>query len=306
MDGEFGQGNKESWLMILCRSSAMVKRGLRFVQPLSRVDVTSVSGGRPIQRQCCVKGSTGKAVRRRDLNGLYYPGVAREASRGCSQSGRNHLLQSQFREYLNPDTLWERLNDAINTIIRRDDTTETGDLLPPCVEAALNLGCKPVRTSRSDRHNNPRAYLAARNQHPYSVSPKAVMTNPLNFFPVLDHQNNYSLLDTFASVHHRQLLAVETNPSLNFGSVYPQCYGFEAKEPPQIRSSNLGNTIFVGRPVIRPAREPSRMSLLDNLSGGGLLHVPNRIVKEASVSVLEAASRDRECDLSLRLGMFAE
>ncbi|KAG4970735.1 hypothetical protein JHK85_037156 [Glycine max] len=37
-------------------------------------------------------------------------------------------------EYLNPDTLWDRLNDAVNTIIRRDETTETGDLLPPCVE----------------------------------------------------------------------------------------------------------------------------------------------------------------------------
>ncbi|TKY46747.1 10-deacetylbaccatin III 10-O-acetyltransferase [Spatholobus suberectus] len=59
-------------------------------------------------------------------------------------------------ECLNPDTLWDSLNDAVNTIIRGDETTETGDLLPPCVEAALNLGCKPVRTSRSDRHNNPR------------------------------------------------------------------------------------------------------------------------------------------------------
>ncbi|PNX64639.1 hypothetical protein L195_g054121, partial [Trifolium pratense] len=37
-------------------------------------------------------------------------------------------------EYVNPDALWDRLNDAVNTIIRRDETTETGDLLPPCVE----------------------------------------------------------------------------------------------------------------------------------------------------------------------------
>lgn len=35
---------------------------------------------------------------------------------------------------MNSDTLWDRLNDAVNTIIRRDETTETGDLLPPCVE----------------------------------------------------------------------------------------------------------------------------------------------------------------------------
>lgn len=31
-------------------------------------------------------------------------------------------------------TLWDRVNDAVNTIIRREDSAETGDLLPPCVE----------------------------------------------------------------------------------------------------------------------------------------------------------------------------
>ncbi|TKY73172.1 hypothetical protein E2542_SST01922 [Spatholobus suberectus] len=212
-------------------------------------------------------------------------------------------------EYLNPDTLLDRLNDAINTIIRRNETTETGELLPPCVEAALNLGCKAVRTSRSDRHNNPRTYLASRNQqHPCSVSPKTVVINALKFLPVFDsnqhtNQNNYPLLDTFASVHHHQPLAVETNPSLNLGSVYPLYYGFETKET-ELRTSNQGNTcfdtIFVGRPVV--ALEPSRMDLLENLSCGRVHHVPNRIVKENAVSVVEE-SQDRDCDLALRLGI---
>lgn len=35
---------------------------------------------------------------------------------------------------MNPDTLWDRVNDAINTIIRRDESSETGELLPPCIE----------------------------------------------------------------------------------------------------------------------------------------------------------------------------
>lgn len=35
---------------------------------------------------------------------------------------------------MDPATLWDRVNDAINTIIKRDESTETGDLLPPCVE----------------------------------------------------------------------------------------------------------------------------------------------------------------------------
>ncbi|XP_027334254.1 uncharacterized protein LOC113848975 [Abrus precatorius] len=207
-------------------------------------------------------------------------------------------------EYLNPDTLWDRLSDAIETIIRRDDTSETGELLPPCVEAALNLGCKPLRTSRSDRHNNPRTYLTSRNQqHPHSVSPKTVVSNPLNFLPVPDsnphiHQNDY----TFAAVRHHQHLPVETNTSLNLGSVYPLYYGFEAGKP-QLRTSNQGNTcsdtIFVGRPVVGPALEPSRMGLLENFSCRRIRHFPNRIVKESAVE--EAG--DRECDLSLRLGM---
>lgn len=33
-------------------------------------------------------------------------------------------------------TLWDRTNDAINTIIRRDESSETGDFLQPCIEGA--------------------------------------------------------------------------------------------------------------------------------------------------------------------------
>ncbi|WVZ18456.1 hypothetical protein V8G54_005778 [Vigna mungo] len=216
-------------------------------------------------------------------------------------------------EYLNPDTLLHRLNDAINTIIRREETNETGKLLPPCIEAALNLGCKPVRTSRSDRHNNSRTYLTSRNQqYPFSVSPESVASsNALAFFPVSDssHQtslNNYSLLNNFAAVHHHQPFPVQSNPSLNFGSVYPLCYGFEPQEP-RLRINNPGNTysdtIFVGTPVITPALEPSRMDPLRNLYCGGVHYPPNRIVKETAVSVAEEESRAGECDLSLRLGL---
>lgn len=35
---------------------------------------------------------------------------------------------------MDPATLWDRVNDAINTIIKRDESAETGDYLPPCVE----------------------------------------------------------------------------------------------------------------------------------------------------------------------------
>ncbi|GAB2289194.1 hypothetical protein Dimus_023497 [Dionaea muscipula] len=71
-------------------------------------------------------------------------------------------------EYMNPDTLWDRLNDAVDTIIRRDESTETGQLLQPCIEAALVLGCVPVRASRSER-SNIRRYLTPRAQEALPV-----------------------------------------------------------------------------------------------------------------------------------------
>ncbi|KAL6006265.1 hypothetical protein ACLOJK_040311 [Asimina triloba] len=67
-------------------------------------------------------------------------------------------------EYVDLKTLWERLNDAINIIVRRDESTESGDFLQPCIEAALELGCPRSKASRSQRHNNPRSYLSLNTQ----------------------------------------------------------------------------------------------------------------------------------------------
>uniref|UniRef100_A0A2P2QR00 Histone acetyltransferase n=1 Tax=Rhizophora mucronata TaxID=61149 RepID=A0A2P2QR00_RHIMU len=75
-------------------------------------------------------------------------------------------------EYTSLETLLDRVNDAINTIIRRDESSESGELLPPCIEAALNLGCIPVRASRSQRHSNPRTYLSPRFQEPTTALPR--------------------------------------------------------------------------------------------------------------------------------------
>lgn len=35
-------------------------------------------------------------------------------------------------------TLWGRTNDAIDTIIRKDDANESGDLLQPCIEGIIH------------------------------------------------------------------------------------------------------------------------------------------------------------------------
>lgn len=37
-------------------------------------------------------------------------------------------------EYVDLKTLRDRVNDAIDTIIRKEDATESGDLLQPCIE----------------------------------------------------------------------------------------------------------------------------------------------------------------------------
>ncbi|CAN6465591.1 unnamed protein product [Victoria cruziana] len=66
-------------------------------------------------------------------------------------------------EYMDLSTLWERANDAVDTIIRKDDSSEDGKFLQPCIEAALNLGCTPRRASRSQRHNS-RCYLSSSTQ----------------------------------------------------------------------------------------------------------------------------------------------
>lgn len=41
-------------------------------------------------------------------------------------------------EYMDENTLSERANDAIDTIIRKDDSTETGALLQPCIEGNMH------------------------------------------------------------------------------------------------------------------------------------------------------------------------
>ena len=53
-----------------------------------------------------------------------------------------NFLSIAQTEYMDLGTLWDRVNDAINTIIRRDESTETGELLPPCIEGTyFSLYC---------------------------------------------------------------------------------------------------------------------------------------------------------------------
>lgn len=76
-------------------------------------------------------------------------------------------------EYSDLKTLWDRVNNAIDTIIRRDVGTEIGELLQPCIEAALLLGCNPRRTSRSQCNDSPRCYLRPQIPEDTSIPPSS-------------------------------------------------------------------------------------------------------------------------------------
>lgn len=245
-------------------------------------------------------------------------------------------------EYMSIETLWERVNDAINTIIRRDESTETGELLPPCIEAALNLGCVQVRASRSQRHTNPRSYLTPRPQEPPCAPARTTYEQRPQLSPVHSgNQLNFARGGTMNSPHfvsesnchvnpntnlaaprnypfslesipagRNQLMTMESNTPMNLGTVYPLYYGTHY----QIRESQLGSripeephskTIYVGKPIITSTSEPSDMRGLQNLFSSK--NAENASKGFAQVDAVDTQEKpwERECDLSLRLGLFS-
>ncbi|KAL1210359.1 hypothetical protein V5N11_006690 [Cardamine amara subsp. amara] len=114
-------------------------------------------------------------------------------------------------EYMDMKTLLDRTNDAINTIIRLDETTETGQFLQPCIEAALHLGCTPRRASRSQRNINPRCYLSQDSTKLDNILSQVFM-KPNNFAPT--------------NLAVAQEKKVEKCPVSKY-SAYPLCYSLK-------------------------------------------------------------------------------
>ncbi|XP_060172066.1 uncharacterized protein LOC132603157 [Lycium barbarum] len=223
-------------------------------------------------------------------------------------------------EYMDPETLWDRINDAIDTIIRRDES-ETGQFLPPCVEAALNLGCIPERASRSQRNTNPRSYLSPRTQEPHCVPPKVFSrnTNELNsanqpLFLRPSNVNSPRLASEFdrpsmpsinnmgASSSANAVIIPESSSSLDVGSVYPLFYGNDLQpEVSPLVPQGPQHNVIVGKPIYPSVVEPAEISRFPSL-------FPCRRddIQEKSC---QADYRDNtrrvpelDCDLSLRLG----
>ncbi|KZV18875.1 hypothetical protein F511_31714 [Dorcoceras hygrometricum] len=244
-------------------------------------------------------------------------------------------------EYSNLETLWDRVNEAIDTIIRKEESKETGGLLPPCVEAALNLGCVPVRASRSQRNKNPRSYLGARNQEPFDLSPNVSNTHAtehhsvqipprtaelsmFNKLPNVDsprlvsESNKCLTVDTnkgvasscerLPCIGNNWCTELGSNNSLNIGSVYPLHYtNFETQQASQLcfQEPRKSDAIIFGVPIFPSVAKPAEIGTLQNLfpyaADSGLTH--------RSLQSDPKNSKGKEpqtaCDLSLRLGRFS-
>ncbi|MBA0784095.1 hypothetical protein Gotri_001716 [Gossypium trilobum] len=231
-------------------------------------------------------------------------------------------------EYMNPETLWDRVNDAIDTIIRRDESTETGELLPPCVEAALNLGCYPVRYSRSQQHCNPRTYLTPRAPEHVSLAPRIFDEGSEESCPWLppvqsvrvatDVNSNISVSQTYHCWSHflsencpydcDQSTRIETKTS-PIGQVYPLYHGIHHQNTQPLTGSPvceniMSDTILVGSPIGTSLAElgvnGSSQNLFSSSDIGGKGDGLQDMKRTNEKSFLA------ECDLSLRLGLFSD
>ncbi|XP_030473652.2 uncharacterized protein LOC115691208 isoform X2 [Syzygium oleosum] len=220
-------------------------------------------------------------------------------------------------EYMDLETLWERVNDAINTIIRRDESTETGDLLPPCVEAALNLGCVAVRASRSQRHNNFRTYLTPRVREPVAEMSGTSDKITDRRFPHLPavHSTQFPNVAShplpFDSSPRRfnGLMTMETNTFMNFGSVYPLYYGthYQAEELRTVSQvPDDAGTILVGTPIGTSIPESTEAGMLRNVLSHNSSEGSLNIIGRVNARNTGEKSSEEKCDLSLRLSLNSD
>ncbi|GFY99726.1 hypothetical protein Acr_13g0011260 [Actinidia rufa] len=242
-------------------------------------------------------------------------------------------------EYMDKDTLWDRVNDAVNTIIRRDESTETRDFLLPCVEAALNLGCVPVRASRSQQHANPRSYLSPRTQDTSPLLPNVVADsasnernpqlvplhygNQLTFVRPMVTNSMHLVTETNRRVMQNNSLdtpptscnflspRVEVPPitSKHVHSVYPLYYGTHFRpEMPHFgfKVPTNSNSIIVGTPVFPSIQEPAKLGCLQNFFSCESVGNSSKRLRQVDFRNNHEKAPETGFDLSLRLGLFKD
>ncbi|KAE8732795.1 putative clathrin assembly protein [Hibiscus syriacus] len=211
-------------------------------------------------------------------------------------------------EYMDLKTLRDRASDAINTIIRRDESTETGELLQPCIEAALHLGCTPRRTSRSQRNSNLRCYLEPETREVDNVARGNVTVNSHCMAGYSGFMKPTTMNVTlFNGAHNKFLFSSENgslprnNPCLpiekyppNLYSVFPLFYGNHRRfEEPQ-------HALGVFPKLISNTVAPAKTGYIQNQ----LFSDADSLNKMNQTDLANASNNPHEfaCDLSLRLG----
>ncbi|KAF3447110.1 hypothetical protein FNV43_RR12290 [Rhamnella rubrinervis] len=221
-------------------------------------------------------------------------------------------------EYMDLKTLWDRTNDAINTIIRRDESTETGEFLQPCIEAALNLGCTPRRASRSQRNSNPRCYLSLNSPEVPSVSPSMLDNTAQGDYIIssvcMSHGSNFGKPPT--TMNSTPLSCDSRNPvAQNGGNVPTSNYGQPlALENYAVSTSFTAYPLYYGKchqfeelqrgfgavpkSVSNPL-EPSKRGVVSNLFCN---KDASKTDSQGNVTGILQNPCNIGCDLSLRLG----
>lgn len=236
-------------------------------------------------------------------------------------------------EYSDLQTLRDRVNDAINTIIRRDESSETGEFLHPCIEAALHLGCTPRRSSRSQRNDTPRCYLRPENIESAPVADSNLNAKPYGnlakISPLVLHCPQYSTFETTNPLpsclkihdrsfqirnpcHVKKILMLpknfvpsdnhhalaETSASSNLWSVFPLYYSDQCR--PDGSKFNSSKASFPNSQLM----ERDKIGLQQNFPPFEIDALNARCPSNHELT--SKKEQQVECDLTLRLGSVVD
>nr|KJB83193.1 hypothetical protein B456_013G234600 [Gossypium raimondii] len=192
----------------------------------------------------------------------------------------------------------------------------------------LNLGCYPVRYSRSQQHCNPRTYLTPRAPEHVSLAPRIFDEGSEESCPWLppvqsvriatDVNSNISVSQAYHRWSHflsedcpydcDQSTRIETKTS-PIGQVYPLYHGIHHQNTQPLTGSPvceniMSDTIFVRSPIGTSLAElgvnGSSLNLFSSSDIGGKGDGLQDMKRTNEKSFLA------ECDLSLRLGLFSD
>lgn len=192
-----------------------------------------------------------------------------------------------------------------------------------------------MRASRSQRHGNPRTYLTPRAPETVPATPRILDYGSEDRYPQLSpvqsgsqlariatnvnsntsvsqaSRHNYPFLPQNCPSGHDQLMKMETNTPSNSGQVYPLYYGIhyqnaESQTGSPVQENLVSDTIIVGRPIGTSISEPAEMGSLQNFFSSSNVDIDGKRIGQQDIRHADEKSLGKECDLSLRLGLFSD